>query len=199
MPHKSSLVILGSGAGSTAQFLCQKFQSQDLPGQIVSLITDNSHSPISSIAKEFKVPYHFVEFKALEKEIWDKNLSQVLLSYQPQLILLAGFLKKIGPMVLNQFKNKIINSHPALIPEFSGTGWYGSRIHQAVIDQKKKTTGVTIHLVNQDYDAGRILHQETIVVEEGETAIDLERRVKKIEKDVYFKTVLQIISGKVIL
>ena len=197
MKQEYPIVMLGSGAGSTIDFFCKKIQSQEMPATIVSIVTDNPKADLISIAKKFHIPCHILPFKSEESDKWDENLYQTLSSYQPELILLAGFLKKIGPKVLKKFKNKVINSHPALIPNFSGLGMYGSRIHQAVIDQNMKETGVTIHLVNENYDEGVILNQEIIPVKEGEGAFDLEERVKKIEKNIYVKTILQIISGEV--
>ncbi len=193
------IVMLGSGTGSTIDFFCRKIPSQKLPAKIVSIVTDNPESMVISVAEKFHIPCHILPFKFTERDEWDESLCQILLKYKPELILLAGFLKKIGPKVLKEFKGKIINSHPALIPNFSGPGMYGSRIHQAVIDQKKKKTGVTIHLVNENYDEGVILKQEIVIVREGEKAFDLEKRVKKIEKDIYLKTVLQIILGEMLL
>ncbi len=199
MSKKYSIVMLGSGAGSTIDFFCRKMKSEELPANIAAIITDNPKANVVSVAKKFHIPCCIIPFKEVEKEDWDSKLCQILLNYQPELILLAGFLKKIGPQTLSKFENKIINSHPALVRDFSGLGRYGSHIHQAVIDENKKETGVTIHLVNENYDEGRILKEEIIRVEKGEKASDLEEKVKKIEKEVYFKTILQIISGEMLL
>ena len=194
MKEKFPIVMLGSGTGSTIDFFCEKSKKRELPAQIVSIIADHFKAGVLSVAKKHQIPFHVVEYKKKEFHIWDKELSEILLFYQPQLILLAGFLKKIGPTVLNNFKNKILNSHPALLPDFSGPGMYGLRVHQAVIKQKRKETGVTIHLVNENYDEGPILCQKKIKVFPEETALELEKRVKSLEKTLYLKTVSKIIS-----
>ena len=192
-----SIVALGSGQGSTIAFFCKKIQSEKTPFKIKALVTENPQSGLVKSAKKFNLPCHIVEYKNKDFQIWDKELCRILLSYQPHLILLAGFFKKIGPKVLSQFQNKIINSHPSLLPEFSGPGMYGSKVHQAVVRSQKKETGVTIHIVDKNYDEGVILAQKKIPIQKGETALELEEKVKKIEKEFYLKTVIQIFNKKI--
>ena len=132
-----------------------------------------------------------------ESEIWDDSLCRHLESFQPDWILLAGFLKKIGPKVLKKFPGRIINSHPSLLPDFSGKGMYGIKVHEAVIQNHKPETGVSIHVVDKNYDGGCILFQKKIPVIESETAKELETRVKNIEKEVYLDVVLKILSGEI--
>ena len=193
--NKHSIVCLGSGQGSTIDFLCEKMVSNSI--QMKALITENSRSNILDIAKKYSIPCHIIPYQKSDLKKWDEQLCQVLLSYQPQWIVLAGFLKKLGTYVLSQFKNKIINSHPSLLPEFSGMGMYGSKIHQAVIQEKKSYTGVSIHLVNEAYDQGVLLAQKKMPVHKKETALELEQRIKKIEKPFYLETLLKIFSGEI--
>lgn len=191
------IIALGSGQGSTIEFFCKKIQSEKQAFQIKALVTENENSRLPDIAKKFQIPCHVIAYKNKNFSEWDEELRQVLLSYKAQLILLAGFLKKIGPGVLNQFQNKVINSHPSLLPEFSGPGMYGFQVHQAVIQANKRETGVSIHIVNANYDEGPILAQKKVPVQKGETALELEKKVKKIEKEFYFETVKQIVSGDI--
>ena len=191
------IMALGSGQGSTIEFFCEKMILEKAPFEIKALVADQPKSGVVKVAKTFNIPCYVVEYKNKDFKLWDKELCQILLSYKPQLILLAGFLKKIGPVVLNHFENKIINSHPALLPEFSGHGMYGLKVHQAVIQEQKTQTGVTIHIVNQNYDEGQILAQKKIPVQKGESALELEKKVKKIEKDFYFETVVKILKGEI--
>lgn len=170
------VVALGSGQASTIEFFCKKIQSEKPPFEIKALVTENPKSGIMKVAKKFHLSYHIVEYKNKTYEDWDKELCQVLLSYKPQLVLLAGFLKKIGPFVLNEFENKIINSHPSLLPEFSGPGMYGSKVHQAVIREKKQQTGITVHIINKNYDEGPIIAQKKILVKNEKNALKLEKK-----------------------
>lgn len=194
MNKKYPIVMLGSGAGSTIDFFCEKASHQDSLLQIVAIVTESPTSPLNSIAKKYNIPFYLLPFKKESTKDWDQKLKQILMPYNPQLILLAGFLKKIGPQVLAQFHGKIINSHPALLPEFSGM--YGSHIHRAVIEQGKQQTGVSIHVVNEEYDKGLILHQQILKVLKDESAGELEKRIKDMEKEVYLKAVLKMLVGK---
>ena len=192
-------MALGSGQASTIEFFCKKIQSKKASFEIKALITENPKSRLVKVAETFNLPYHIIEYKNKDFKKWDKELFQVLSPYKPQLILLAGFLKKIGPVVLNEFKDKIINSHPSLLPEFSGHGMYGLRVHQAVIREKKRETGVTIHIVNEDYDKGHVIAQKKIFIQGESDALSLEKKIKRIEKDFYFETVLKITKGEIFL
>ena len=190
-----TVVALGSGKGSTIEFFCQKIQEKKPNFKITAFITENPQSGLLKIAKKYNLPCHVIKYNKQDFKYWDQKLHKSLLLYQPTLILLAGFLKKIGPLVLNQFPNKIINSHPALLPEFGGAGMYGSKVHQAVINAKKSKTGISIHRVNAEYDKGLILAQKIIPVEKNETALELERKLKQIEKAFYFETICQVLKS----
>ena len=193
------VVALGSGQGSTIEFFCRKIQIEKPPFAIKALVTDRSNSGLVKIARAFQLPCHVIGYNNKSVVEWDQALQEVLLSYKAHWILLAGFLKKIGPLVLQKFPNRILNSHPSLLPEFSGQGMYGLKVHQAVLQAKKKETGVTIHIVNKNYDEGPLLAQKKIPIQKGETALELEKRVKKIEKEFYFETLLKIIKGDIAL
>lgn len=107
-------------------------------------------------------------------------------------IILAGFLRRLGPCFISAFKNQIINSHPSLLPQFGGKGMYGIHVHRAVCRAQKKTTGLTIHYVNEEYDEGSIIAQKKIKVNDGETPESLQERVKKKEKIFYAKTIIKL-------
>ena len=188
------IVALGSGEGSTIEFFCQKIQKEQSNFKITALITDNPQSGLLKTAKKFKLDCHVILYDKKNQTVWDQKICEALIVYKPDLILLAGFLKKIGPVVLKRFPKQIINSHPALLPHFGGAGMYGAKVHQAVIKAKESKTGVSIHRVNTDYDRGLILAQKTIPVKKNETALELEKRVKQIEKAFYFETICQILK-----
>ena len=196
---KHSLVLLGSGKGSTIESLCEAVKSDQIQANIKALITDNPRSGIISIAEEYKIPSFILSFEKSRKEQWDRELLKILQKCQPDLIVLAGFLRKIGPQVLYTFKNKILNSHPALLPDFGGEGMYGLRVHKAVIKSQRKKTGVTVHIVNKEYDAGPVLVQEEINVLPEDTPLTLQERVKLTEKRIYKESLQKIISGELSL
>lgn len=196
---KPSLVMMGSGEGSTIRSLCEAAKTGDLSVQIKALVTDQAQSGIPLIGKEYSIPVFILPFMKDKKEEWDQKLLSVLQKNSPDLIVLAGFLRKIGPKVLSGFQNRIINSHPALLPEFGGEGMYGLKVHQAVLEAKKKQTGLTVHLVDADYDTGKHLVQETIDVLPEEDPLSLQARVKRREKQLYKETIKKILSGEVLL
>lgn len=193
-----SVVVLGSGQGSTAEFFCKKIEkSSSPPFQIKALVTENPKSGLLTVARCFKIPFHVVPFIHKNFAEWDQELCRVLTQCRPRLVLLAGFLKKIGPVVLNRFEGGIINSHPSLLPEFSGPGMYGQRVHEAVLRAGRKQTGVSVHIVTANYDEGPLLAQQKIPILPNEKALALEQKVKKIEKEFYFKTVIRFLSGEI--
>jgi phosphoribosylglycinamide formyltransferase-1 len=101
--------------------------------------------------------------------------------YQPDLIVLAGFLLKIPSAFIEKFDKKIINLHPALLPQFGGKGMYGMRVHEAVIAAKEKESGITIHHVNEQYDEGNILFQEKVLIDNHETSESLAEKIHELE------------------
>ena len=191
-----TIVALGSGKGSTIEFFCQKIQKEKPFFKITAFITNNPQSGLLKVAQNFNLPCHVIKYDRQNFDDGDQKLCKVLLSYKPSLIVLAGFLKKIGPVVLNHFPNQIINSHPSLLPDFGGAGMYGSKVHSAIIKAKKSKTGISIHRVNAEYDKGLILAQKTIPIKKNETALELEKKVKQIEKLFYFETIRQILNKK---
>lgn len=193
-----SIIALGSGKGSTIDFFCEKLASQNSL-KIKALVTENPSSGLLQTAKKFHLPCHILKYKGEDFKAWDQKLCQLLSSYSPQLIVLAGFLKKIGPVSLSRFQGKMINSHPSLLPEFSGDGMYGIKVHSAVLQAKKTHTGISIHIVSANYDEGPLLAQKRIKILEGESALQLESRLKQIEKPFYLDTIVKIARGEISL
>ena len=190
-----SIVALGSGQGSTIEFFCEKIKKESPPFFIKAIITDKPQSRLLKIAEAFQIPSHVIPYDKQKPNLWNQQLRIFLCSYQADLIVLAGFLKKIGPEIIKAFPKKIINSHPSLLPEFGGTGFYGLKVHEAVLKAEKEETGISIHWVNSEYDKGEILAQTKIPVKENDTAEKLEERVKQQEKFFYFKTIQNILQS----
>lgn len=194
-----SIVFMGSGKGSTIKSLCEAVASGELQTHIKALITDNPHSEIIVTARKYEIPIFILPFEESQKADWDKKLLKILLKLNPDLIFLAGFLKKIGSKTLFAFKNKIINTHPSLLPEFGGKGMYGLKVHKAVYESGKKETGVTLHIVNKNYDKGPKIVQRSLQVLPNDTPHTLQERVKSMEKQVCKETLQKIISGEISL
>ena len=186
--NKPRLAFLCSGEGTTFEYLTLKTQFTS-----VCMITDNPKARAIEKAKKLSIPFAIINPKEYDSySLWDQSLMNSLKPYNPHLIILAGFLKKIGPCVLSLFKNQILNSHPSLLPQFGGKGMYGTYVHKAVLQSRVKETGATIHLVNEDYDKGKILAQQKISVLETDTPKSIEEKVKKIEKSLYTFAIEQV-------
>ena len=158
---------------------------------------------IKKISSEFSFPLEksFTEESPSKKIIFQAQFSddrskEAVDCSQWDWIILAGFLRRLGPCFLSEFKNKVINLHPSLLPKFGGKGMYGIYVHQAVCKAGEKQTGITIHYVNEEYDQGGIIDQKTLPVFPHDTPESLEERVKQAEKLFYAKTIKKLTKEK---
>ncbi len=186
--NKPRLAFLCSGEGTTFEYLAK--QTQFHP---VCLITNTEKAPVLKRARHLNIPSFTIcpnQYKSID--LWDQAVLKCLKNKNIDLVVLAGFLRRVGSHVLSCFKNKVINSHPALLPKFGGQGMYGIHVHRAVHQAQEKTTGVTIHYVNEEYDQGTIIAQKKIDILKNDTPESLEDRVKKLEKTFYASIIEQI-------
>ena len=165
-----------------------------LTARVVSLVSDKAKAGAVQKAGVCKVPVSIIA-KGKSFSEWDQKMLDVLERVQPDLIVLAGFLKKMGPRVLKTFENRIINSHPALLPCYGGRGMYGIHVHRAVVEAGDFFTGVSVHLVRADYDTGPLLAQKKIAVSAGETPQSLQGKVKAVERRFYVSVIKNILEG----
>ena len=124
---------------------------------------------------------------------------KVLKAYDVDLILLAGFMKKIPSNIIKLYENKIMNIHPSLLPKYGGRGFYGIKVHEAIIANKEKITGATIHFVNEQYDKGLIILQKKISVTDNDDAISISKKVLKLEYKLYLKAVDLYCLDKIVI
>ena len=129
----------------------------------------------------------------------DAALLGVLVAADVDVVFLAGYMKKLGPLVLRAFKGKVLNTHPALLPRFGGPGMYGDRVFEAVLQAGEKESGVSIHLVDAEYDTGAIVRQCKVPVFPTDSLDDLKARVQAREKEFVVETFEQISKGEVAL
>ena len=118
--------------------------------------------------------------------------------HRVEVICLAGYMKKLGAEVLAAYEERILNIHPSLLPKFGGQGMYGMRVHEAVLAAGERESGATIHLVEEEYDQGRVLAQEKIPVEAGDTPEALQKRVLAVEHRLYAATLARIAAGEIL-
>ena len=183
------MAILASGKGSNADKICQFFSDHE--GIEVALIVSNkSDAGVSQVAEHHQIPFLYVSNKAFQG---DEAVLELLSEYRIDSIILAGFLRKIPETMIHRFENKILNIHPALLPKYGGKGMYGHHVHEAVINAGEKVSGITIHLVNKEYDKGEILFQAQCEVKPQDNASDLATRIHRLEHEHYPKIIEQYI------
>ncbi len=176
----SNIAIFASGSGSNAENIISYFDNHKITSHFV-IYSDNPNAFVLERAKRFGV-------KSVLFSINDLKSGFVLSSLKEnkiKLIVLAGFLKLIPSDIIAEFTNRIINIHPALLPDFGGKGMYGDRVHRAVIDSGEKESGITIHYVNSNYDEGDLIFQAKCPVFPDDTPDSLANRVHELEYKFY--------------
>ena len=195
---KMNLGFLASYRGTNMQAIIDACNESSLPANPAVVISNNADSGALERARAESIPAYHLSSKTHEGFIQlDSVIAKTLKEHEVDLVVLAGYMKKIGPITLAAFAGKIINIHPCLLPKYGGQGMYGMRVHEAVIADKEKETGVTIHVVDAEYDTGPILAQQKIRVNEGDTAEILAERVLAVEHTFYAETINRIISGEI--
>jgi len=173
--------ILSSHNGSGYMTLDDACKSQQLNAEVVVLISNNSKANVLGSAQKRNTPSYIINQNLFPEENLDQKITKLLQEYKCDYIFLSGYMKKIGPILVRSYENKIINSHPALLPNFGGKGMYGRFVHEAVIQAKEKSSGVTIHFVNEEYDKGEFIVQNTLDIKENSTVEELENDIKQLE------------------
>ena len=175
-PEMKNIVIFASGAGSNAQAIINYFRgSNDIN---VSLIVSNkSQAGVLQIAEAEEIDSMLIDKKIIN----DDSFLSVLKDYQTDLIVLAGYLWKIPDYLIQAYENRIVNIHPSLLPKYGGKGMYGGYVHKAVIENQETESGITIHLVNEEYDKGEILLQKQVTVSPEDTPDSLAQKIHKLE------------------
>lgn len=185
------LVVCASGEGSNFEALVIASRAGLLQVEVVGLLCNSPKAKAIERAARLKIPVEIIPRSD------DQAALAKLEAWKADWIALAGYLSLIGPKVLGKYSGKIINSHPSLLPKYGGKGMYGSRIHQAVIEAGDTVSGITVHLVGEGYDNGRILAQKKVPVERGDTAESLEQRVKQKERAFYPAVLNDLVTGRI--
>ena len=193
----ANLGFLASGRGTNVQTIVEACRAGALAANPVVIISNNAKSGVLAYAKNENIPHYHIS-QQTHPDV-DVAIAETFLQYDVSLVVLAGYMKKISSHLLATFKNRIINIHPALLPKYGGQGMYGMRVHEAVLAAGEKETGVTIHLVDAEYDQGQILAQEKVAVEPDDTPETLAARVLEVEHALYKATIGKIISREIVL
>ena len=188
MPKK--IVIFASGSGSNAENICNYF-AKSSNVEVVLICTNNSNAFIVKRANKLNIPVYIFSKNELNNFV---DLHEKLLSIDVDVVVLAGFLLKLPSKMVNSYPNRIINIHPSLLPKYGGKGMNGSNIHKAVIKNKERESGISIHFVNKNYDEGEIILQKKCAVSKYETVDSLIQKIHKLEHIFYPKTIEKTIK-----
>ena len=192
--------FLCSHRGSNMNSVVQACRSGELHAYPAVVIANNSSSGALERAHELDIPcYHFSRTTCPDPEALDELILETLVKHECDLVLLAGYMRKLGPRTLAGFPNRVLNIHPALLPKFGGEGMFGRRVHEAVIASRETSTGITIHCVDQDYDTGPVLAQKEVPVHEADTPESLAARLLPMEHAFLVETLQRVAVGELTL
>ena len=179
------IVIFASGSGSNAENIILHFKDNQHIN-VAAVLSNNPNAKALEKAKHLNVPTLVFDRKQLSESFVLEKINEI----QPDLIVLAGFLWKFPDAIVHQYPNKIINIHPALLPKYGGKGMYGMKVHQAILENKEKETGISIHYVNEHYDEGGIIFQINVAIENCATPEEIAEKVHTLEQK-YFPQVIE--------
>lgn len=195
--HRMNIGFLASHNGSNMQAIIDACKSGALQASPAVVISNNADSGALVRARQEGIPlYHLSGKTHPDPALLDQAILDALLRHGADTVVLAGYMKKLGPRTLSRFSGRILNIHPALLPRFGGTGMYGMNVHRAVIAAGESESGVSIHLVDADYDTGPVIAQARVPVEPGDTAETLAERVLRREHSFFPETLQRIASGE---
>ena len=182
-----NIAVLGSGRGSNFQAILTAMQQGRIPGAKIALvISNNSGAGILEIARNNSLPaVHLSHGQFPTEDQFVDALLSLLGAHEVNFIVLAGYMKRIHPRVVDAYRRRIVNIHPALLPRYGGPGMYGSHVHEAVIAAGDRLSGATVHFVDEEYDHGSIVLQKTVSVAADDTPETLAAKVLEIEHEIY--------------
>jgi len=170
------ILLFASGKGSNVDTIIHYFKDSHTIG-VIGVFTNNSNAEVLEKAKKHNVPTLIFSKEQLSGGFVLDKISEL----KPDLIVLAGFLWKFPEHIIAEYPNKIINIHPALLPKYGGKGMYGMKVHQTVLNNQEKETGITIHYVNEHYDEGEFIFQKKVNIEDCRTPEEIVSKVQELE------------------
>lgn len=191
------LTIFASGTGTNFKTIHQATLDNRIPATITALISNKADAGALKYAKDQDIRTYLIspdEYPS-EKAFAD-HLEEVLIAENPDLIPLAGFLKKIPDRIITNYPGRIINIHPSLLPKYGGKGWYGMKVHQAVIENNEAESGCTVHYVTPEYDQGPVIAQKRVTVEPNDTPESLAKKVQEQEHLLYPEVIRNLLINR---
>ena len=187
------LAVLASHEGTTLQAVMDGCREGLIPADVVLVVSNNSKSGAMQRAQQAGIDTLHISGKThASEDAADQALQSVLLDAKVDYVLLLGYMKKLGPNTTREYTGRVINTHPALLPEFGGQGFFGRHVHEAVLASGATVSGATIHLVSDEYDEGPLLSQVRVPVLTHDTVESLESRVKNAEQKLLVQTLIEL-------
>ncbi len=203
------VVVLVSGGGTNLQAIIDAVAAGTITNtEIVGVISNNPEVYALERAKKAGIPNLCISPKQYEsRDAFNRALLNAVDGFQADLVVLAGFLVVIPEMMIERYRNRIINIHPSLIPSFCGTGFYGLKVHEAALEKGVKVVGATVHFVDEGTDTGAIILQKAVEVQQGDTPEVLQRRVMEQAEwmilpqaiDLIANGRVEVVDGKVVI
>ena len=184
------IILFASGSGSNAENIIKYFKAKKT-AEVVAVFSNNPNAKVLEKAKNLQVKTYIFT----KEELNSGQVLQKTNEFQPDLIVLAGFLWKFPDDIVAAYPDKIINIHPALLPKYGGKGMYGMNVHKAVLENKESHSGISIHFVNEHYDEGTMIFQAEVLVENCQAAEEIATKVQELEH-IHFPEVIEKIIKK---
>jgi phosphoribosylglycinamide formyltransferase-1 len=190
-----SLGFLASNNGTSCRAIVAAIAAGDLDARACLVVSNRKEAAALAFAGENAIPARFIP-TVKDPAGADAALAEALRAAGVEVVVLSGYLRKLGPRTLAAYRGRILNVHPALLPDFGGEGMYGRRVHEAVLAAGAAHTGATVHVVDAEYDHGPVVAQIRVPVESGDTAETIERRVMAAEPGLFIDTLRRIAAGQ---
>ena len=182
------IVIFASGSGTNAENIIKHFQKRNV-ANVVRVLSNKKDAKVLERSNNLNISSMYFS----RNDFYDTDKVINLLLEEADFIVLAGFLWRVPEKIIKLFHNKIVNIHPALLPKYGGKGMYGMHVHNAVIENKEKETGITIHYVNENYDEGAIILQEKFRIDEKDTPDSIAKKIHQLEYNYFPKVIEEIL------
>ena len=191
------LAVLVSGGGSNLQSIIDESKDGILKdiAEVVIVISNNPDAYGLTRAKNENIKAVALDYKNMDKQDYDNQMYNLIKESGADIICLAGYLKKVSDKIVKEYKSRILNIHPALLPKFGGKGMYGHLVHEAVVKAKEKKSGPTVHYVDENYDTGSIILQKEVPVYETDSAEDVAKKVLVQEHIIYPQAIKKVIES----
>jgi phosphoribosylglycinamide formyltransferase-1 len=189
------IAFLLSGAGTTLANLLDRMDAGEVPGELAIVVSDRPDAKGLDVARGRGIEVAVVDRRAYaDRAAFSQALESTLRTYGPDLVVLGGFLSVFH--VPPDLKGRILNVHPSLLPDFGGEGFYGMRVHRAVLESGADVTGCTVHVVTDDVDHGPIVEQLEVPIAPDESAESLAEKVRQAERELYPRCIALFLEGR---